>query len=102
MKVLKYQIVDEETDVTVNYHKIQSYYVNLEYNVIQATIASFVSQKSLRNNKPVGDRVDINIEVEDATAIKDVVEYILANISKATATSGAGNPFANAEVVEVS
>lgn len=101
MKVLKHEIVDEETDVTVNYHKIRSYYVDLDYNDIRASIASFVSPKSLRNNKPVGDAVDIGIKVEDASAIKDVVEFILSNINHA-ATSSGNNPFANAEVVEVS
>lgn len=101
MKVLKHEIVDEETDVTVNYHKIRGYYVDLDYNDIRASIMSFVSPKSLRNNKPVGDVVDISIKVEDASAVKDVVEFILANVNRATTSSG-NNPFANAEVVEVS
>ena len=101
MKVLKHEIVDEETDVTVNYHKIRGYYVDLDYNDIRASIVSFVSPKSLRNNKPVGDAVDIGIKVEDASAIKDVVEFILTNINRAL-TSNNDNPFANAEVVEVS
>lgn len=76
--------VDPETDVTCSFHRISSFYVNKEGNVTQATLRSYVSQKSWENGKaPVG-MLGINVQLNAVPPYNEPTEsFIYQHLSEA-------------------
>lgn len=73
------EVVDHETDVTCTFHRITSYYVNKDSNIIQATLRSYVSQKSWENGKlPVGS-FGIDIQINAAPQAHESAEEFIYN-----------------------
>lgn len=71
--------VDNETDVTCKFHRVTSYYVNKESNIVQATLRSYVSQKSWENGKsPVG-ALGIEVQINAAPQSNESAEEFIYN-----------------------
>lgn len=79
-----FEQVDPETDVTCKFHRISSYYVNKESSIIQATLRSYVSQKSWENGKsPVG-ALGINVQLNVVPAYNEPTEdFIYRHLNEA-------------------
>ena len=77
-------IIDEDTDVEVNFHVIESIYANYPLNVIQATVASYVNKNAyLKGKNMVGNPVSIQFDNVDLTNITDILKYICENCKDA-------------------
>lgn len=93
--------VDPETDVTCNFHRVTSYYVNKESNIVQATLRSYVSQKSFENGKsPVG-ALGIEVQINAAPeSYESAEEFIYNHLAEAlNPVTGEASILTNAQLV---
>ena len=93
--------VDPETDVTCKFHRVTSYYVNKESNIVQATLRSYVSQKSFENGKsPVG-ALGIEVQINAAPQSNESAEeFIYNHLSEAlNLVTGEASILTNAQLV---